>query len=165
MYPAPPVTKIDERLMCEWLLAATLSEVMINKSDLSDVKPFTGLSPDVVLDAASSVGLEVDGRLFALNSYENRVYQLGSAGGNLVLKFYRPERWTDDQIAEEHQFTAEMAAAELPVAAPVAVAGKTLFKFYEFRFAAFPWMRGRAPEPGATDARQLLGRSRPAFTR
>ena len=62
---------------------------------------------------------DVDGRLFALNSYENRVYQLGSAGGNLVLKFYRPERWTDDQIAEEHQFTAEMAAAELPVAAPV----------------------------------------------
>jgi hypothetical protein len=90
---------------------------MINKSDASDVKPFTGLSPDVVLDAASSVGLEVDGRLFALNSYENRVYQLGSPGGSLVLKFYRPERWTDEQIGEEHEFTAEMAAAELPVAA------------------------------------------------
>jgi len=132
---------------------------MINKSDLSDVKPFTGLSPEVVLDAAASVGLDVDGRLFALNSYENRVYQLGSAGGNLVLKFYRPERWTDDQIAEEHEFTAEMAAAELPVAAPVQVDGKTLFEFNEFRFAAFPWMRGRAPELDATDARQLLGRS------
>ena len=75
---------------------------MINKSDASDVKPFTGLSPDVVLDAASSVGLDVDGRLFALNSYENRVYQLGSAGGNLVLKFYRPERWTDGQIGRAH---------------------------------------------------------------
>ena len=95
-----------------------LSEVMINKSDASDVKPFTGLSPDVVLDAATSVGLDVDGRLFALNSYENRVYQLGSPHGSLVLKFYRPERWTDEQIGEEHQFTAEMAAAELPVAAP-----------------------------------------------
>src|ERR1700753_549110 len=114
MYPAPPVTKIDERLMCEWLLAATLSEVMINKSDGSDVKPFTGLSPDVVLDAATSVGLDVDGRLVALNSYENRVYQLGSMGGNLVLKFYRPERWTDEQIAEEHEFTAEMAAGKPP---------------------------------------------------
>jgi Ser/Thr protein kinase RdoA (MazF antagonist) len=132
---------------------------MINKSDASDVKPFTGLSPDVVLDAAASVGLDVDGRLFALNSYENRVYQLGSPRGNLVLKFYRPERWTDEQIAEEHQFTAEMAVAELPVAAPVAVEGRTLFTFSDFRFAAFPWMRGRAPELDATDARQLLGRS------
>ena len=92
---------------------------MINKSEASDVKPFTGLSPDVVLDAAASVGLDVDGRLFALNSYENRVYQLGSPGGSLVLKFYRPERWTDEQIGEEHEFTAEMASAELPVAAPV----------------------------------------------
>src|ERR1700742_1015849 len=115
---------------------------MINKSDAPDVKPFTGLSPDVVLDAATSVGLDVDGRLFALNSYENRVYQLGAGDGNLVLKFYRPERWTDDQIAEEHRFTAEMAAADLPVAAPVEVDGRTLFTYREFRFAAFPWMRG-----------------------
>src|SRR3977135_4107123 len=133
---------------------------MINKSDASHVKPFTGLSPDVVLDAATSVGLDVDGRLFALNSYENRVYQLGSsAGGSLVLKFYRPERWTDEQIGEEHEFTAEMAAAELPVAAPVAVEGRTLFTYSDFRFSAFPWMRGRPPELDATDARQLLGRS------
>src|SRR6202048_4224545 len=110
---------------------------MINKSDAPDVKPFTGLSPDVVLDAAGSVGLDVDGRLFALNSYENRVYQLGSPAGNLVLKFYRPKRWTDGQIAEEHQFTAEMAAAELPVAAPIAVEGRTLVTYTDFRFSAF----------------------------
>ena len=132
---------------------------MINKSDAVDVKPFTGLSPDVVLDAAGSVGLDVDGRLFALNSYENRVYQLGSPQGSLVLKFYRPERWTDEQIAEEHELAADLAAAELPVAAPVRVDGRTLFVYREFRFAAFPWMRGRAPELDATDARQLLGRS------
>jgi Ser/Thr protein kinase RdoA (MazF antagonist) len=132
---------------------------MINKSAALDVKPFTGLSPDVVLDAATSVGLDVDGRLFALNSYENRVYQLGSSQGHLVLKFYRPERWSDEQIAEEHQFAAELAAAELPVAAPVAIDGRTLFTYREFRFAAFPWMRGRAPELDDTDARQLLGRS------
>src|SRR5262252_9306062 len=124
---------------------------MINKSNAPDVKPFTGLSPDVVLDAAASVGLDVDGRLFALNSYENRVYQLGSAQGHLVLKFYRPERWSDEQIAEEHQFAAELAAAELPVAAPVAIDGRTLFTYREFRFAAFPWMRGRAPELDDTD--------------
>src|SRR6202012_5166119 len=131
---------------------------MINKSSSADVKPFTGLGPEVVLDAAASVGLEVDGRLFALNSYENRVYQLGSAGGMLVLKFYRPARWTDAQIEEEHVFTAELAAAELPVAAPVRLEERTLFKYREFRFAAFPWMAGRAPELDAPAARPIFGR-------
>src|SRR5215471_7112404 len=118
---------------------------MINKSRAVDVKPFTGLSPDIVLEAAVSVGLDVDGRLFALNSYENRVYQLGGPHGSLVLKFYRPERWSDEQIAEEHEFAADLAAAELPVAVPVVVDGRTLFTYREFRFAAFPWIRGRAP--------------------
>ena len=132
---------------------------MINKSSDTDVTPFTGLSPDVVLDAAASVGLDVDGRLFALNSYENRVYQLGSSNGALVLKFYRPARWTDEQILEEHALTAELAAAELPVAAPVSVGGRTLFDFSGFRFAAFPWMRGRPPELDALEAREILGRS------
>src|ERR1700739_3466801 len=119
---------------------------MINKSHTPDVRPFTGLSPEVVLEAATAVGLEPDGRLFALNSYENRVYQLGSSQGSLVLKFYRPERWTDAPIDGEHQSHAEMAAAELPVAAPVSIGGRTLFRYREFRFAAFPWMRGRPPE-------------------
>ncbi|HEX4673922.1 MAG TPA: serine/threonine protein kinase [Steroidobacteraceae bacterium] len=132
---------------------------MINKSGATDVKPFTGLSPEVVLDAAASVGLQVDGRLFALNSYENRVYQLGSTDGMLVLKFYRPARWSDAQIDEEHVFTEEMAAAELPVAAPVRLEGRTLFKYREFRFAAFPWMAGRAPELDAPEARQIFGRT------
>jgi Ser/Thr protein kinase RdoA (MazF antagonist) len=132
---------------------------MINKSRAPDVKPFTGLTPDVVLDAAGSVGLEADGRLFALNSYENRVYQLGTPSGALVLKFYRPARWSDSQIDEEHRFTAELAAADLPVAAPVTVEGRTLFNYRDYRFAAFPWMRGRAPELDASDARQILGRS------
>jgi Ser/Thr protein kinase RdoA (MazF antagonist) len=132
---------------------------MINKSRDADAKPFAGLSPDVVLDAAVSVGLDVDGRLFALNSYENRVYQLGSTEGALVLKFYRPARWSDAQIDEEHRFTAELAAADLPVAAPVEVEGHTLFRYHDFRFAAFPWMRGRAPELDAPEARMMLGRS------
>ena len=132
---------------------------MINKSSSADVKPFTGLGPEVVLDAAASVGLEVDGRLFALNSYENRVYQLGSPAGMLVLKFYRPARWSDAQIEEEHTFTAELAAAELPVAAPVRIDSRTLFKYQDFRFAAFPWMLGRAPELDAPEARQIFGRT------
>jgi Ser/Thr protein kinase RdoA (MazF antagonist) len=121
--------------------------------------PFAGLSPDRVLDAASSVGLDPDGRLFALNSYENRVYQLGAAEGTLILKFYRPARWSDGQILEEHRFTAELAAAELPVAAPVAISGQTLLRYREFRFAAFPFLRGSAPELDAPEARELLGRS------
>src|SRR6185312_14538757 len=115
--------------------------------------------PERVLDAAGSVGLDPDGRLFALNSYENRVYQLGSAEGTLVLKFYRPARWGDTQILEEHRFAAELAAAELPVAAPKAISGQTLFRHREFRFAAFPYLRGAAPELDAPEARELLGRS------
>lgn len=141
------------------MAAFYLSEVRISTNVAADVKPFTDLSPATVLDAASSVGLDVDGRLFALNSYENRVYQLGSPQGHLVLKFYRPARWSDAQIIEEHTFTAELATAELPVAAPISIGGKTLFHFGHYRFAAFPWMRGRAPELDASDARQILGRT------
>lgn len=132
---------------------------MINKSRASHAKPFEGLTPDVVLDAALSVGLDIDGRLFALNSYENRVYQLGTQTGALVLKFYRPLRWSDAQIAEEHRFTAELAEAELAVASPVERSGVTLFRYREFRFAAFPFLRGRAPELDAPEARVMLGRS------
>ncbi|HWX68441.1 MAG TPA: serine/threonine protein kinase [Steroidobacteraceae bacterium] len=132
---------------------------MINKTRASELRPFSGLTPEVVLDAAAAFGLEPDGRLFALNSYENRVYQLGVGEGQLVLKFYRPARWSDAQIGEEHQFTAELAAAELPVAAPLVIGGAALLRYREFRFAAFPWMHGRAPELDAPEARQLLGRS------
>src|SRR5580658_1861580 len=122
-------------------------------------RPFEALSPDVVLDAATSVGIEGDGRLLALNSYENRVYQLGTDAGNRVLKFYRAGRWSDAQIAEEHEFTAEMAAAELPVAAPLRIDGGTLFEYRGYRFCAFPWMPGRAPELDAAQSLTLLGRA------
>ena len=132
---------------------------MIRKSAGSDLQPFNGLTPAVVLDAAAAAGLDPDGRLFALNSYENRVYQLHGTQGPLVLKFYRPARWTDAQIAEEHEFTAELAATELPVAAPLTLGGTTLIHYDGFRFACFPWLRGRAPELDAPEARQLLGRT------
>src|SRR5215468_5335238 len=132
---------------------------MIDKNALDAVMPFAGLSSDVVLDAAASLGFEGDGRLFALNSYENRVYQMGRSEGALVLKFYRPARWSDVQIAEEHAFTGELAAAELAVAAPLAVDRRTLFRFRDFHFAVFPWLRGRAPELDAPEARPMLGRS------
>ena len=132
---------------------------MIRKSAVSELQPFNGLTPEVVLDAAAAAGLDPDGRLFALNSYENRVYQLHGAEGPLVLKFYRPARWSDAQIAEEHEFTAELAATELPVAAPLTLGGTTLIHYEGFRFACFPWLRGRAPELDAPEARQLLGRT------
>jgi Ser/Thr protein kinase RdoA (MazF antagonist) len=132
---------------------------MIRKSAVSELQPFNGLTPEVVLDAAAAAGLDPDGRLFALNSYENRVYQLHGAEGPLVLKFYRPARWSDAQITEEHEFTAELAATELPVAAPLTVRGTTLIHYEGFRFACFPWLRGRAPELDAPEARQLLGRT------
>jgi Ser/Thr protein kinase RdoA (MazF antagonist) len=132
---------------------------MINKTRGSDLQPFSELRPEVVLDAAAAFGLEPDGRLFALNSYENRVYQIGAGERQLVLKFYRPARWSDAQIGEEHRFTHELASAELPVAAPLTIAGQTLFTYRDFRFAAFPWMRGRSPELDAPAARQILGRT------
>ena len=122
-------------------------------------QPFAGLAPERVLDAADAAGLEPDGRLFALNSYENRVYQVGVPQGFLVLKFYRPGRWSDAQILEEHAFTAELAEAQLPVASPLARDGTTLLRLGSFRFAAFPWLRGRAPELDAPGAREVLGRT------
>src|SRR5215469_8931163 len=132
---------------------------MINKRQAAELRPFSGLTPEVVLDAAAAFGLEPDGRLFALNSYENRVYQLGAGERQLVLKFYRPGRWSDAQIIEEHRFTAELATAELPVAAPLPIGSESLLRYRDFRFAAFPWMPGRAPELDALEARPLLGRS------
>jgi len=132
---------------------------MINKTHTDAVQPFAGLTPEVVLDAAAAFGLNPDGRLFALNSYENRVYQLGAGERQLVLKFYRPARWSDEQIAEEHEFTDELAAVELQVSAPLRIGGATLLRYREFRFSAFPWMRGRPPELDEPDARQILGRA------
>jgi len=122
--------------------------------------PFDNLHPGAVFAAAESIGLEPSGRLFALNSYENRVYQLGDEDGALwVLKFYRPARWSDAQIAEEHAFTFELAAAELPVAVPIVRDGKSLFVHQRLRFAAFPYLAGRAPELDQPATLTLLGRT------
>jgi Ser/Thr protein kinase RdoA (MazF antagonist) len=122
--------------------------------------PFDSLDPGAVFAAAESIGLEPSGRLFALNSYENRVYQLGDEQGALwVLKFYRPARWSDAQIAEEHAFTFELAAAELPVAAPLKRDGESLFAHQRHRFAAFPYLAGRAPELDDRATLGLLGRT------
>ncbi len=126
----------------------------------SDAQPFARLSPDEVLAAAERLGIECDGRLFALNSYENRVYQIGSAShGTLVLKFYRPGRWSDAQLLEEHTFTEELAAADLPVAAPQRFADATLHWHEGLRYAVFPRLAARAVEIDAQDSLQLIGRT------
>ena len=126
----------------------------------SDAQPFARLSPDEVLAAAERLGIECDGRLFALNSYENRVYQIGSAShGTLVLKFYRPGRWSDAQILEEHAFTEELAAADLPVAAPQRFEDATLHRYEGLRYAVFPRLAARAVEIDAQDSLQLIGRT------
>lgn len=122
--------------------------------------PFANLTPDLVLDAASAHGVEVDGRLFALNSYENRVYRIGTAqGAPLVAKFYRARRWSDEQILEEHEFARELAARDLAVAVPVAVDGQTLLRHAAFRFALFPWLGGRGAELDTDADFALLGRT------
>jgi Ser/Thr protein kinase RdoA (MazF antagonist) len=126
----------------------------------ADNVPYAGLLPETVLQLAEAAGLHPDGRLFALNSYENRVYRLGCDDGNpVVLKFYRAGRWSDAQILEEHAFATELAAAEIPVVAPLELRGHTLYQARGFRMAAFPLRSGAAPELEAPGARALLGRS------
>ncbi|HAT29565.1 MAG TPA: serine/threonine protein kinase [Janthinobacterium sp.] len=123
------------------------------------VHPFSELSPDCVLDALDSVGLRGDGRLLALNSYENRVYQVGIEDGPpLVAKFYRPARWSDAAILEEHAFVAELVEREIPVVPALALDGATLHDFKGFRFAVFPKHGGRAPELEDPATLEWIGR-------
>ena len=121
--------------------------------------PYARLTPDLILDALASVGLLGDGRLLALNSYENRVYMVWIEDAQpVVVKFYRPARWTDGQILEEHGFAAELVGHEVPVVAPLAIGGRTLFEFEGFRFAVFPRQGGRAPELDNPDVLERIGR-------
>lgn len=118
---------------------------------MSQSHPFDSLTPDLVIDAVESTGIVSDARILALNSYENRVYQVGvEAGTPIIAKFYRPARWSNEQILEEHAFTLELADLELPVVAPMrlnTVRGETTLDEYGgFRFALFPRRGGRSPD-------------------
>ncbi len=121
---------------------------------------YQGLDPMQILGAVESRGYLCDGRLLALNSYENRVYQVGLEEQQpLIAKFYRPHRWSDDTILEEHAFSWELAEAEIPVVAPIRDQnGDTLFRHGLFRFALFPRSGGRAPELDDLDQLAQLGR-------
>jgi Ser/Thr protein kinase RdoA (MazF antagonist) len=121
--------------------------------------PYEALTPDVVVDALASVGLMCDGRLLALSSYENRVYLLHlEEGGAVVAKFYRPARWSEAQILEEHAFAFELVAAEVPVVAPLVLQGATLHQFGGFFFSVCPRRGGRAPDLDDEDVLPWIGR-------
>jgi Ser/Thr protein kinase RdoA (MazF antagonist) len=125
----------------------------------SSAHPYERLTPDLVIESVESLGSHSDGRILALNSYENRVYQVGIEDGPpLVVKFYRPGRWTDASIHEEHAFALELAGAEVPVVPPIVREGVSLFEREGFRFAVFERRGGRWPELGTTTEREWMGR-------
>ena len=120
---------------------------------------YATLTPDVVLDALSDLGLAVDGRLNALSSYENRVYQVMlDDNSSVVAKFYRPERWSDAQILEEHQFAAELMADEVPLVGPLVLHGQTLHHAQGFAFSVSPRRGGRMPELDDAEVLEWVGR-------
>lgn len=122
--------------------------------------PFDALSPDFIMDAVESLGHHCDCRTYALNSYENRVYQVGVEDQPpLIVKFYRPDRWTDLQIQEEHDFCFELAEHELPVVVPlVDRKGHSLHRYGDFLFALYPRQGGHAPEFDNLDNLLTMGR-------
>lgn len=117
-------------------------------TDIDTHHPYQDLDPECILDAVASLGFTCDGRFLALNSYENRVYQVGLEDGEpLIAKFYRPGRWENAAILEEHAFARDLAAHSIPVVAPLAdTHGETLHHYNGFRFALYPRRGGRAPE-------------------
>ena len=126
---------------------------------MSAAAPYSSLTPDCILDALESIGLVPDGRLLALNSYENRVYQVGmDEGPPLIAKFYRPARWTAAAIGEEHEFTLELAERELPVVPPLRINGTPLHQHAGFFFAVYPRRGGRMPEFDDPATLEWMGR-------
>lgn len=127
---------------------------------------FAPLTPAFIIDALSALGLMPDGRLMALNSFENRVYLAHLEPGTpladqhpaLVLKFYRPGRWRAEQIEEEHAFAHELMAAEVPVVGPLAIDGRTLHVHEDMMFSVSPRRGGRAPELDDEETLAWIGR-------
>ena len=124
--------------------------------------PYEHLTPEIILDAIEILGYRTNGTLTALNSYENRVYQVGVEEDEpIIAKFYRPDRWTDECIREEHDFTQELLDNEIPCVAPLPIGGQTLFHVAgaEFRFALFPRRAGRPPNIEDRDVLSVMGRA------
>lgn len=120
---------------------------------------FDSLTPDLVWFALESIGIRAESGFLALNSYENRVYQFtDEENRRFVTKFYRPQRWSQAQILEEHNFTQELAEQEIPVVSPLAIHGQTLHQYQGFFFAVFPSMGGRQFEVDNYDHLEWVGR-------
>ena len=117
------------------------------------------LTPDLILDAIESLGIYPETGLLALNSYENRVYQFRCDNGvRYVVKFYRPERWSNEQIQEEHDFSQSLFDEEIPVATPIIINGRSLHEYKGFRFALFPSIGGRSFEVDNLEQLEATGR-------
>lgn len=142
-------------------VASGSSEMTTDQNSPQADDGFASLSPDLIIDAIEAQdNLRCDGRLLALNSYENRVYRIGIDDNEPVIaKFYRPQRWTADQINEEHDFAQELAHAEIPVVAPLPdTQGKTLRQHRGYYFALYPVRGGRSPELDNPGQLQIIGR-------
>ena len=126
----------------------------------SSSHPYADLIPVAVLEAVESLGFETDARIFPLNSYENRVYQVGLIGKpSIIVKFYRPGRWTTAQILEEHSYTLELVELEIPVVPPIAFGSAgTLLGYKNFQFSVFEQFLGRPPELDNLDNLLVMGR-------
>jgi Ser/Thr protein kinase RdoA (MazF antagonist) len=122
--------------------------------------PYADLGPEEVLQAVEKLGFEPDARVFALNSYENRVYQVGLYDSDsIIVKFYRPGRWSREQILEEHAFAEELSSLEIPVVAPLRLSqDETLVQINDFPVAVFPQIIGRPPELDNLDNLLVMGR-------
>lgn len=121
--------------------------------------PFDQLTPDFVIDAVENLGLLSDARILTLNSYENRVYQVGiDESEPVIVKVYRPERWTEEQIREDHEYTQELAELEISVVPPTIINGDTLHQFKGFSYAIYSRKGGRAPELDDLDSLHTIGR-------
>ena len=127
--------------------------------EIQSAHPFEALTPSFVLNAVDAQGYVSDGRILALNSYENRVYQVGiEVGEPIIAKFYRPNRWSDAQILEEHQFCFDLVEQDLPIVPPLKLNGKTLLYHDNFRIALYPRKGGHAPELDNLDNLLIMGR-------
>lgn len=133
---------------------------MVDTPVISKNTPYANLDPDLILDAIESAGYRCNGSLFALNSFENRVYQIGvEDSAPLIAKFYRPHRWSNEAILEEHEFALELKEHEIPVVAPlISDSGNTLHIYKDFRFALFPRQGGRALELENLEQLEWMGR-------
>lgn len=129
-----------------------------------DPHPYAALTPELILDALANIGLHSDGRMMALSSYENRVLRIHLENDSqdtpriVVAKFYRPQRWSDAEIQEEHAFSQALAAAEVPAIAPLSVQGQTLHHHQGFAFSVSPWCGGRRPDLEDWETLEWIGR-------